>query len=95
MSRAGSGAHEVIGEQDPLSKGISLTPAPAFSHLRRPHLVAPSPHPKGPMLEFSGFQRTPGHAHHKPPTQLRQILDSMPLRLHISQMHKLRPREAT
>lgn len=51
----------MVGEQDQLSKGISLTPAPAFSHPRWPPLAAPSPHPKGPMLELSGVE-DPGHA---------------------------------
>lgn len=36
--------------QEQLSKGVSLTPAPAYPSW--PPSVAPSPHPKSPMLEF-------------------------------------------
>lgn len=38
--------NEVVGEQDQLSKGISLTPAPAFSQPTWPPLVAPSHTPR-------------------------------------------------
>ena len=46
--------HGVVRRQAQLSKGISLPPAPAFTHPSWPPSVAPPPHCKGPILQFSG-----------------------------------------
>lgn len=46
----------VVEEQDQFPKGTSLMPAPSLSRPTWLLLVAPSPHPKHPMLEFSGVE---------------------------------------